>query len=153
MRAITCVRWSEQNAHRRPSSARPRYRKHLNNGGTSSAGRVVRCVCSCLPQLSERIDWFGRACAYMPPRPWGVGNPQSDAPPFWLLMLATMFRRYVDFVGALRNAKRQGWRIPPRQQIMRARAGMCGRVTANYSGLRARIPGSGQQANREKYLS
>jgi hypothetical protein len=41
-----------------------------------------------------------------------------DPPPFWLLMLATMSRRHADFVAAVRNARRQGWRLPPRQQIM-----------------------------------
>jgi hypothetical protein len=45
---------------------------------------------------------------------------RRPAPPFWLLMLATMSRRHVDFIAAVRNAKRQGWRIPPRHQVMRA---------------------------------
>jgi hypothetical protein len=44
----------------------------------------------------------------------------SEPPPFWLVMLATMSRRHADFVAALRNAKRQGRRIPPGPQIMRA---------------------------------
>ena len=45
-----------------------------------------------------------------------------DPPPFWLLMLATMSRRYADFIAAVRHANRKGLKVRalPRQQIMRA---------------------------------